>query len=366
MYAMIEDSLARMLDDAGAAGRPAADAAQGADAARALLAQLHEAGMLDLLVAQGDEPPMAWSDAARLFMLLGAKAPDAPVADAILARALVAGRTGDLPAFTVLAGKLGGVGALRAANGGRPATLALHESAGGPRVSGTLQGVPWGETAEAAVSFLAGAGIGGSDGNETGKLVVLARPAAVTARGFGIEPRAAWTFDAAEPLAVLDCPAGMNPALLASAARAAQIAGAMRAARELTIRYANDRVQFGKPIGRQQAVQHRIAVMAEHSALVGAAAMLAWAGDGPPGSPDRVATAKGLASEHAGEVAAAAHAVHGAIGFTEEYELQRLTRRMWQWRSEHGGAAACFEAIGARVLAQPRVGVWERVVRATG
>jgi len=58
--------------------------------------------------------------------------------------------------------------------------------------------------------------------------------------------------------------------------------------------------------------------------------------------------------------------VHGAIGFTEEYELQRLTRRMWQWRSEHGGAAACFEAIGARVLAQPRVGVWERVVRATG
>lgn len=355
MYAMIEDSLARMLDDAGAAGRPAADPAQGADAARALLAQLHEAGMLDLLVAQGDEPPMAWSDAARLFMLLGAKAPDSPVADAILARTLAAGRAGDLPAFTVLAGDQGGDDA-----------LTLDRSAGAVRVSGTLQGVPWGATAEAAVSWVAGAGIGGTHSGKTGMLLALARPAAVTARGFGVEPRAAWTFEAAEPLAVLDCPAGMSPALLASAARAAQIAGAMRAARELTIRYANDRVQFGKPIGRQQAVQHRIAVMAEHSALVGAAAMLAWAGDGPPGSPDRVATAKGLASEHAGEVAAAAHAVHGAIGFTEEYELQRLTRRMWQWRSEHGGAAACFEAIGARVLAQPRVGVWERVVRATG
>jgi len=347
MYAMIEDSLARMLDDAGAAGRPAADGADGADGAqaadatRALLAQLHEAGMLDLLVAEDGEPPMAWADASRLFMLLGAKAPDAPVADAILARALVADRVEELPAFTVLAGDLGGD------------ALTLDRSAGAVRVSGTLQGAPWGETAEAAVSFV------------TGKLLVLARPAAVTARGFGIEPRATWTFDAAEPLAVLDCPVGMDPALLASAARAAQIAGAMRAARELTIGYANDRVQFGKPIGRQQAVQHRIAVMAEHSALVGAAAMLAWAGDGPPDSPDRVATAKGLASEHAGEVAAAAHAVHGAIGFTEEYELQRLTRRMWQWRSEHGGAAACFEAIGARVLAQPRAGVWERVVRST-
>jgi hypothetical protein len=38
---------------------------------------------------------------------------------------------------------------------------------------------------------------------------------------------------------------------------------------------------------------------------------------------------------------------------------------MWQWRSEHGGAAACFEAIGARVLAEPRVGVWDRVVKLT-
>lgn len=364
MYAMIEDSLARMLDDAGAAGRPVADGADGADGAqaadatRALLAQLHEAGMLDLLVAEDGEPPMAWADASRLFMLLGAKAPDAPVADAILARALVAGRVEDLPAFTVLAGDQGSD------------ALTLDRSPGAVRVSGTLRGVPWGETAEAAVSWVAGAGIGGTDSNrlgsnEAGKLLVLARPATVSARGFGAEPRAAWTYDTAEPLAVLDCPPGMSPALLASAARAAQIAGAMRAARELTIGYANDRVQFGKPIGRQQAVQHRIAVMAEHSALVGATAMLAWAGDGPPDSPDRVATAKGLASEYAGEVAAAAHAVHGAIGFTEEYALQRLTRRMWQWRSEHGGAAACFEAIGARVLAQPRAGVWERVVRST-
>lgn len=344
MYAMIEDSLARMLDDAGAAGRPAtdgADGAQAADATRTLLAQLHEAGMLDLLVAEDGEPPMAWTDAARLFMLLGSKAPDAPVADAILARALVAGRVEELPAFTVLAEHQGGDG------------LSLDRSAGAVRVSGTLQGVPWGDVADAVVAAL------------SNSIVLLARPAAVTARDFGAEPRAAWSFDAAEPLAVLDCPAGMAPALLASAARAAQIAGAMRAARELTIGYANDRVQFGKPIGRQQAVQHRIAVMAEHSALVGAAAMLAWAGNGPPASPDRVATAKGLASEYAGEVAAAAHAVHGAIGFTEEYELQRLTRRMWQWRSEHGGAAACFEAIGARVLDEPQASVWDRVVELT-
>ncbi|TXL68195.1 acyl-CoA dehydrogenase family protein [Zeimonas arvi] len=341
MYAMIEDSLARMLDDAGGKLGSGTDATQAADAPRALLAQLHEAGMLDLLVSEDGEPPMAWADAARLFMLLGAKAPEAPVADAILARSLVAGRIQGLPAFTVLAGNLDGD------------ALTLDRSASAARVSGTVQGVPWGAAADVVVAPL-------SDG-----IVVLPRPATVSIRGFGVEPRAAWTFAAAEPLAVLDCPAGIATALLASATRAAQIAGAMRAARELTIGYANDRVQFGKPIGRQQAVQHRIAVMAEHSALVAAAAMLAWAGDGPPDSPDRVATAKGLASEYAGEVAAAAHAVHGAIGFTEEYALQRLTRRMWQWRSEHGGAAACFEAIGARVLAGPQESVWDRVVRST-
>lgn len=331
MYEMIEDSLGRMLDDA----------AQGA--ARELVHALDEAGMLDLLVAADGEQPLAWPDAARLFMLLGAKAPGAPVADAILARALVAGRVEDLPAFAVLA--------CGAATG-----LSLEASGPQARVTGTLAGVPWGEQADAAIAAIS-----------PEKLVLLARPApaSVSARAFGAEPRADWAFSGAAPLAVLDCPAGLDAALLGSAARAAQIAGAMRAARELTVRYANDRAQFGKPIGRQQAVQHRIAVMAEQSAMVGAAAMLAWAGDGPPSSLERVAVAKGLASEYAGEVAAAAHAVHGAIGFTEEYELQRLTRRMWQWRSEHGGAAACFDAIGEKVLAEPKGSVWDRVVELT-
>jgi len=364
MLELIEDSLGRLLDDAS----PATDTSS----ARPLIESLHEAGMLDVLAPDADgEMPLAWRDAARLFMQLGAEAPDAPVADAILARALVGASVDLLPVFTVLAI--------------HPAALTLDLVDGSARLGGTLDGVPWGEEADAAVAVIGGGtgvgvstsvggnlgvgsagGVGGAGGPGS-KIVLVARSAAskVRPRGTGVEARAAWRFDAADPMAVIDCPQALQPLLLAAAARAAQIAGAMRAARELTVHYANERVQFGKPIGRQQAIQHRIAVMAEHSAMVGAAAMLAFAGDGPPASADRVATAKGLASEYAAEVAAAAHAVHGAIGFTDEYALARLTRRMWQWRSEYGGPATCYEAIGARVLSDPTEGVWPRVIETT-
>jgi len=345
MLELIEDSLARLLDD----GANAVDAAD----ARALIARLNDAGMLDLLVAVGDEaPPLPWPDAARLFMLLGEKAPDAPVADAILARAIAAACAAELPPFTVLA-----AGTVR---------LSLDTTGPQPTVTGEIDGVPWGDCAEAAVAVI-GDPSAAKPADQGPSIVALARTAASAVRdnGVAIEPRSTWTFEAAQPLAVIDCAAGIEPALMASAMRAAQIAGAMRAAREMTIGYANDREQFGKPIGRQQAIQHRIAVMAEHSALVGAAAMLAWAGNTPPSSPERVATAKGLASEYAAEVAAAAHAVHGAIGFTEEYSLSRLTRRLWQWRSEHGSAASCYAALGARTLAEPQRGIWNRVIETT-
>src|SRR3546814_5045461 len=51
--------------------------------------------------------------------------------------------------------------------------------------------------------------------------------------------------------------------LLAALVRAASIAGAAGALLDRTVRYANERVQFGRAIGKQQAVQQQLAVMAE-------------------------------------------------------------------------------------------------------
>src|SRR5207237_3006273 len=48
--------------------------------------------------------------------------------------------------------------------------------------------------------------------------------------------------------------------------RAAQMAGAMEAALELATRYANDRVQFGRPIGKFQAIRQQMALLAEETA----------------------------------------------------------------------------------------------------
>ncbi|WP_340528905.1 acyl-CoA dehydrogenase family protein, partial [Cupriavidus necator] len=64
-----------------------------------------------------------------------------------------------------------------------------------------------------------------------------------------------------------------------AAIHAAAIAGAMGRVFDMTLQYCNDRAQFGKSIGKFQAVQHQLSVMAQHVAAAGIAAELAFAGD---------------------------------------------------------------------------------------
>jgi len=123
---------------------------------------------------------------------------------------------------------------------------------------------------------------------------------------------------------------------VAAIACAALLAGTQQRILEMTLAYANDRSQFGKPIGKFQAVQQQLSVMAEH---VFAAKMAAQIGfDSGTGVPSELcaAVAKARAGEAAPIVAAIAHAVHGAMGFTEEYDLQLYTRRLHDWRMAYG------------------------------
>jgi hypothetical protein len=53
--------------------------------------------------------------------------------------------------------------------------------------------------------------------------------------------------------------------------RAAQMAGAMEAALALSTRYANDRIQFGRPIAKFQAIQQQLALLAEQAAAASVA-----------------------------------------------------------------------------------------------
>lgn len=133
---------------------------------------------------------------------------------------------------------------------------------------------------------------------------------------------------------------------------AAQMAGALQAVFERTLQYANDRQQFGRPIGKFQAIQHQLAVMSEHVFAARMAAQLGCSGAGLQPDRLRVATAKARCSEAALVVSELAHAIHGAIGFTEEYDLQLFTRRLHAWRQTAGSEAYWYGVAGEALLAQ--------------
>lgn len=137
---------------------------------------------------------------------------------------------------------------------------------------------------------------------------------------------------------------------------AAQMAGALQAVLAMTLQYANDRQQFGRPIGKFQAIQHQLAVMAEQAMAAGMAAQLGCSRTLPllPLAPEplNAAVAKARASEAAVEVAALAHSIFGAIGFTAEHDLQLYTRRLHQWRQEGGSESHWHDQLGAHLVLQ--------------
>lgn len=133
------------------------------------------------------------------------------------------------------------------------------------------------------------------------------------------------------------------------------LAGAMKRAFDLTVTYANERVQFGKPIGKFQAIQHQLSVMAEHVAAARMAAEAAFAAGNPLPPVAACAVAKARSSEAAQLVASIAHAIHGAIGVTQEYDLQLYTRRLHEWRIAHGSEAHWNRQLGRLFLDRPQM-----------
>ena len=131
-----------------------------------------------------------------------------------------------------------------------------------------------------------------------------------------------------------------------AALTSALIAGGAARVLELSIAHAQQRVQFGRPIGAFQAVQHQLAVMAEQTSAARMAAQLAFAA--PGAEPDAVlaAMAKSVAGEAASAVASGGHAVHGAIGITAECDLQLYTRRLLGWRTEGGSPSHAARRVG--------------------
>jgi alkylation response protein AidB-like acyl-CoA dehydrogenase len=135
---------------------------------------------------------------------------------------------------------------------------------------------------------------------------------------------------------------------------AAQMAGAMQRVLEMTLQFANDRQQFGRPLGTFQAIQHQLAVMAEQVLAARMAAQIGCSTAADRPGLMNAAIAKARASEAAVDVTALAHSIHGAIGFTADYDLQLFTRRLHAWRLQAGSESYWNEVLGQAVLNSPQ------------
>ncbi|NME78084.1 acyl-CoA dehydrogenase [Rhodococcus sp. 105337] len=121
--------------------------------------------------------------------------------------------------------------------------------------------------------------------------------------------------------------------------------GAMDRILELVVEHTSARVQFGRAIGKFQAVQALVADLAAESALARAAtdaAVAAVVDHGFDSARTRfaIAAAASCSGHAAAVIVRNAHQSLGAIGFTMEHELHRHANRILSWRSEFGTVAS--------------------------
>ncbi|WP_380879374.1 acyl-CoA dehydrogenase [Sphingomonas sp. DBB INV C78] len=277
----------------------------------ALWTLIDASGFLDALVPEdAGGAGLSLADAAPLLMALGRHAVPLPVGETMIARALIAGKRSEQPSGPV---------------------LLVPEHCSAP--------IPMARAAgDALVQF-----------GDHYILAPLAQAELVPASTS--DPLTAilrWPARLKGP----SFPASRDLRELAAIVASAAIAGAAGRLLEMTIAYANDRTQFGKPIARQQAVQQQMAVMAEQ---VIAARMAAEIGcrAGISGGRAAAATAKCRASAAALVVADIAHAIHGAIGISEESDVQLYSRRLREWRLAGGSEGYWASELGRLRLAAP-------------
>jgi acyl-CoA dehydrogenase len=178
---------------------------------------------------------------------------------------------------------------------------------------------------------------------------------------YGRIPSAAMQLKSVQPVASAPLPEafgmlGLLPAV--AVLRSVQTAGALDHVLSLCVDYANNRVQFGKPIGRFQAVQQLLAELAGHVAAADVAGLYACR---QMDSGDRIrgaAIGKVRVALSATRGAAIAHQVFGAIGITDEHELHYYTRRLWQWRSEGGSEHSWSERLGKDIQSAGGAALW--------
>ncbi len=219
------------------------------------------------------------------------------------------------------------------------------------RVTGTAIDVPW--TRAAAAVLLA------ARCRDELRVGVLDVDTATVEEAHNLagEPRDRITFDvAADDLTAVDGAIATELSLRGAWCRCVQTIGALDAAAALTVAHTRDRVQFGRPLCKFQAVQHSLAGMAGEIERARAAATLAVAaaadhGFGSAQTEYAVTVAKVAVGQAVGQVTTIAHQLHGAIGVTIEHPLWSATMRAQSWTQDYGTTAHHARRLGRMALA---------------
>lgn len=289
-------------------------------------------------------------DAALLIRRSAYHTAPIPLGETILANALWSASGGE---------PVGGAVTIAPTNARDRLVLAIGADGGGT-LSGQVQRVPWGATVPHVLVFA-------ETSSGTGHLCLVpgGRATARSLRNVAYEPRDTLTFtDTPIPAeAIREAGALSRDDLLAAGAalRSQQLVGAMERCLDYALTYANERVQFGRPIAKFQAIQHMLAIAAGQVAASAAAADALNEADGHAAFAFAAAIAKARTGEAAGQVAAICHQVHAAMGFTQEHPLHFATRRLWSWRDEFGSEAFWQARIGRLVCAHGGEALWPTI-----
>ncbi len=352
---MLLESMGRLFEDK--CTKQVADLAETGVFAADLWAAVAETGVaLAALPESAGGADAEWSDLYAALRVAGRFSAPIPLAETMLA-GWVAASAG----LDTVDGPMT-VGPVRAGD-----KLTLERDGNGWRLSGTASRLPYASSAERIVLI-----VDGPDGEMAVALDGVAGAEVATGKNIANEARDTLTFaglhisaDAAGMLT-----GGVSRAALyrrGALARATMMSGALEKAMDLAVTYAQERVQFGRPISKFQAVQQNLAVLAGQTAVAIAAANLGIQNLGHP-DPEREEVLIAIAKTRVGEAATLAceiaHQVHGAIGFTKEYSLQLSTRRLWSWREEFGSDPEWAVKVGNYFCAKGGDALWPTLTAA--
>jgi alkylation response protein AidB-like acyl-CoA dehydrogenase len=235
-----------------------------------------------------------------------------------------------------------------------------RQTSSGWSVSGTASNVPW-------AAFAKGIIVIAESNNQS--IVTLVDPVACTIKpgnNLANEPRNEVIMEGVpvESASAALLPAGISKnsvRRLGALIRTVMSVGALEQILDLSVQYSKERIQFGRPIARFQAIQQQLAAAAGEVMAASIAADFAVDAFEVDHTSEEVMLAKIRVGQAISTAVPIAHQVHGAIGFTDEYPLQLVTRRLWSWRGEFGGESEWADEAGRLILERGADELWPMI-----